>query len=79
MMKNEFLDEPVPVKAYGKGELARMYYPDCTESWARRLLNNDLRRFPGLLSELERRGWTPTARLLRKDWVRLIFEAISPP
>ena len=79
MMKNGFLDEPAPVKAYGKGELARMYYPDCTESWARRLLNNDLQRFPGLIPELERRGWTPTARLLRKDWVRLIFEAISPP
>lgn len=79
MKKELYNDEPVPVKAYGKGELAQKYYPDCTESWARRLLNKDILRFPGLAGELRRRGWKPTDRLLRHDWVRLIFDAIGPP
>ena len=65
--------------SYGKGELAQMYYPHCTLSWALRLFNKDLRRFPGLVDELQGRGWNVSTRLLRKDWVRLIFEAIGPP
>ena len=73
-----YLDE-VPVKAYGKGELAEMYYPDSSPSWALRLFNADLRRMPGLTDTLRARGWRPTARLLRIDWVRIIFEAIGPP
>lgn len=79
MKKEVYNDEAVPVKAYGKGQLAGMYYPDCTESWARRLLNKDIQRFPELEEALRRRGWRPTDRLLRHDWVRLIFEAIGPP
>lgn len=71
--------EPAPLQAYGKGQLANMYYPDCTDSWARRLFNKDLQRVPGLTEELRRRGWSPQMRLLRKDWVRLIFDAIEPP
>ncbi|MBR0274396.1 MAG: DUF4248 domain-containing protein [Bacteroidaceae bacterium] len=71
--------EEVRVKAYGKGELAEMYYPDSSPSWALRLFNADLRRMPGLTDALRARGWRPSARLLRIDWVRIIFEAIGPP
>ena len=78
MKKDKYLDE-VPVKAYGKGELAEMYYPDSNPSWALRLFNADLRRMPGLTDALRARGWQPTTRLLRTDWVRIIFEAIGPP
>ena len=78
-MKSEKFEEEVRVKAYGKGELAEMYYPDSSPSWALRLFNADLRRMPGLTDTLRARGWRPTARLLRIDWVRIIFEAIGPP
>ena len=78
MKRDKYLDE-VRVKAYGKGELAEMYYPDSSPSWALRLFNADLRRMPGLADTLRARGWRPSARLLRIDWVRLIFEAIGPP
>ena len=56
-----------------------MYYPDSSPSWALRLFNADLRRMPGLTDRLRARGWRPSARLLRIDWVRIIFEAIGPP
>ena len=78
MKSSKYLEE-VRVKAYGKGELAVMYYPDSSPSWALRLFNADLRRMPGLTDALWARGWRPCARLLRIDWVRLIFEAIGPP
>ena len=78
-MKEKDLDEMVPVKAYGKGELAQMYYPDKDPSWALRLFKQDLMRTPGLMDELLRRGWTPRRRLLRKDWVTRIFAALEPP
>ena len=78
-MKSEKFEEEVRVKAYGKGELAEMYYPDSSPSWALRLFNADLRRMPGLTDTLRARGWRPTARLLRIDWVRIIFEAIGLP
>jgi len=77
-MKKE-MEEKVSFGPYGKGELAQKYYPYCTPSWALRLFNKDLQRFPGLTEALRQRGWRPTTRLLRKDWVRLIFEAIDPP
>lgn len=73
------VDEMVPLRAYGKGELAQMYYPDRELSWALRLFKQDLERAPGLIDELRRRGWTPQRRLLRKDWVTRIFAAIEPP
>ena len=51
MGNEKYLDE-VPAKAYGKGELAAMYYPDSSPSWALRLFNADLRRMPGLTDRL---------------------------
>lgn len=78
-MRSEKYLEEVPVKAYGKGKLAEMYYPDSSPSWALRLFNADLRRMPGLTDTLRARGWRPSTRLLRIDWVRIIFEAIGPP
>lgn len=78
-MKEKEMDGMVPVRPYGKGELAQLYYPDRDPSWALRLFKQDLLRAPGLIDELRRRGWTPRRRLLRKDWVTRIFAAIEPP
>ena len=66
-------------RACGKGQLAELYYPDSSPSWALRLLNKDIHRMPGLTERLRQRGWRPTDRLLRRDWVQLIFDAIGPP
>ena len=66
-------------RAYGKGQLAELYYPDSSPSWALRLLNKDIRRMPGLTERLRQRGWRPSDRLLRRDWVQLICDAIGPP
>ncbi len=67
------------IRAYGKSELASLYYPHCTSSWARRLMAQDLERYPGLMDRLRQQGWNPTSRLLRPHWVRTIFDAIGEP
>ena len=77
MKEHDF--EEARIRAYGKGELAQMYYPNCTLSWALRLFQADLERAPGLTDALRRWGWTPRQRLLRHAWVRLIFDGIGPP
>ena len=72
-------DQTTKLKPYGKGELAQMYFPDASPKWALRLFNRELHNVRGLIMRLRRRGWTPSARFLRKEWVRIIFEAIEPP
>ena len=72
-------DQTTPLKPYSKSELAQMYYPEASPTWALRLFNRDLRSSPKLIAQLQWTGWSPATRFLRKEWVRLIFEAIGPP
>lgn len=72
-------DHTTPLKPYGKGELAQMYFPDASPKWALRLFNRDLHSSPALMAQLRQRGWTPAMRFLRKELVRIIFEAIGKP
>jgi len=73
-------DSEIPVRPYGKAELAHMYKGHgCTDSNARHWLNIEIRKCPGLLDELHRLGYSPTQKVFTLAQVRAIFNAIGKP
>jgi len=73
-------DSNIPIRPYGKSELAHMYKGDCcSDSSARHWLNIEIRKCPGLREELLRLGYTPTQRNFTIAQVRAIFDAIGEP
>lgn len=69
----------VPVKAYTKQELARMYAPELTQKSAGKRLCQWIKLCRPLCEELERTGYNPLQRILNPMQVELIFRYLGEP
>lgn len=68
------------VKAYGKSELALLYFPDTPSAHtAVNHLMSWVRRNPALRGELERMGYRKSAKCFTPREVRLIVEYLGEP
>ena len=70
----------VPLRPYGKAELAQMYMNGtCSDPAARKWLRQEIRKCPGLLAELYRLGYDPKQKNYTVAQVRALFNAIGEP
>lgn len=76
MMKDNY---DVPVKAYTKQELARMYAPELTPKSAGKRLCQWIKLCRPLWEELIRTGYKPLQRILNPMQVELIFRYLGEP
>ena len=67
------------VRVYSKTELARLYFPGCSESAARMRLSRWMTACRELWNALERIGYNSKRHLLSPREVRLIFECLGEP
>lgn len=67
-------------RPWGKAELAHAYIgAHMTDRSARQWLRDELERYPGLMDELCRLGYSPRAKRFTVAQVRAIFAAIGEP
>lgn len=69
----------VPVRAYTKQELARMYAPELTDKAAGKRLCQWMKLCRPLWMELEKTGYQPLQRILNPRQVELIFRYLGEP
>jgi hypothetical protein len=73
------MDEKFKIKSYGYGELAMLYFPDCTKKSAsvqfRRWILFDKR----LESELLNAGFSPGKKILTPKQVEIVVAIIGEP
>lgn len=73
-------DSKILLRPYGKAELAHMYKGDsCTDSAARKWMNLEISKCPGLMDELRRLGYVAKQKNYTVAQVRAIFAAIGEP
>ena len=65
--------------AYGKEQLALMYFPQCTPRTARRNLTRAMQRIPALMADLQALGYRPTTKLLLPAMVDAVLQYLGPP
>ena len=68
------------VKAYGKSELALLYFPDASSAHtAVNHLMSWIRRNPQLKEQLEKMGYRKSAKFFTPKEVKLIVEYLGEP
>jgi hypothetical protein len=76
-MKNE--EQEIPVRIYGKGELASLYNPNVEAKSAVRTLMRWIRRNTELSAKLREAGYDPLRRTFFSAEVSLIFNYLGRP
>ena len=72
--------EPIEsLRSYTKSELATLYFPGAPRSSALRLLHKYMVNAHGLLTALEKVGYTRSSRRLTRRQVMLIYEYLGRP
>ena len=72
--------EPIEsLRSYTKSELAALYFPGAPRSSALRLLHKYMVNAHGLLTALEKVGYTRASRRLTRRQVMLIYEYLGRP
>ena len=66
-------------RIYGRGELAKCYNPDLSDSAARKRLAQWIAFHPTLSADLAKAGFKPSQRIFTPRQVELIFEALGEP
>ena len=69
----------VPIRAYTKQELAKMYAPELTEKSAGKRLCQWMKLCKPLWEELKATGYNPMQRVLNPMQVFLIFKHLGEP
>lgn len=67
------------IKRYSKTELAMLYFPDSTPDTARKHLMGWINSNKELTTALKQAGYQPHDRILKKRFVKLIFEYLDDP
>ena len=68
------------LRAYGRSELAQMYYGrPISDRGARRWLMKELSYVPGLMEQLKQLGFTEHGKFFTPAQVKLIFDAFGEP
>ncbi|MBO4590282.1 MAG: DUF4248 domain-containing protein [Bacteroidaceae bacterium] len=76
----EYPDEqPFPLRAYGRTELAALYRPDLTPKSAWRALRDELQHTPALLAALAETDYDPRRRHFTPRQVQLIVTTLGLP
>lgn len=71
---------PAPIRAYGKSELAHLYYGmPVSDNRARAWLMHEMQRYPQLLQQLADLGYTKSTKVFTPAQVRAIFSAMGRP
>ncbi|MBR4533065.1 MAG: DUF4248 domain-containing protein [Bacteroidaceae bacterium] len=73
------METPFRHRAYGTSELAVMYYPFCSPSWARRCFNRELLACRTLSLALRRQGWHIGQKVYTPRQVRTIVRFLGEP
>lgn len=66
-------------RAYGKSELAQLYYPFLSSSHARRLFNRELQACRQLSATLRRQAWHPHCRVFSPRQVQTVVRFLGEP
>ena len=69
----------VPIRAYTKQELAKMYAPRLTKKSAGKRLSQWIKLCRPLWEELIKTGYNPLQRILNPRQVELIFQYLGEP
>ena len=69
----------LPIKAYSKKELARLYAPELTDKAAGKRLCQWIKHCRPLCDALERTGYKPLQRILNPAQVELVFRYLGEP
>lgn len=67
------------LRAYGTSELAALYYPFRSPSWARRCFNHELLACRTLSDTLRRQGWRIGQKVYTPRQVRTIVRFLGEP
>ena len=67
------------LRSYGLSELAVLYYPHRSPSWARRCLNRELQACRQLRETLRRQGWRIGCRVFSPRQVQTIVRFLGEP
>jgi hypothetical protein len=78
MMDNKELYD-IPIRAYTKQELAKMYAPGLTKKSAGKRLSQWIKLCRPLWEELIKTGYNPLQRILNPRQVELIFQYLGEP
>lgn len=71
--------ENMEIRAYGRTELAQLYFPHLTPQVAYRKLQYWIDVYPGLRQQLQQRGYNAHSRTFLPVHVRMIVDAIGEP
>ena len=67
------------LRAYGTSELAALYYPFRSPSWARKCFNRELRACRLLRDTLRRQGWRSGLKVFTPRQVKTIVRFLGEP
>lgn len=79
MAETKLLTITMQIHGYGRMELAMMYSPNVCGETAWRRLKRSIHRYPGLMDDLCRMGYSPHCRSFTSAQVRRIVECIGEP
>lgn len=79
MMNVTEFEQPFPIRAYGRTELAQCYFPDIGAEAAYRKLQRWIDHYPHLRERLNATSTYPRCRMYMPVQVRMIIEAIGEP
>ena len=71
--------ENMEIRAYGRTELAQLYFPQLTSQAAYRKLQYWLDVYPGLRQRMQEHGYQEHARMFLPVQVKMIVDAIGEP
>ena len=67
------------LRAYGTSELASLYYPFRSSSWARKCFNRELQACRMLRDTLRRQGWFVGQKVFTPRQVKTIVRFLGEP
>lgn len=73
------MDGQFKIRSYGYGELALLYFPNCTKKSASTQLGRWVRQNEKLKVQLLELGYKPRKKILSPSQVRLIVELFGEP